>query len=687
MKNIFRSVEFWKSAVMTMPDNSFFELLRSVFGKIKTPFNKQQLLKDLEMFLLREDIQKTIAAYINENDAKIIAAAALFGEPVPAELESFFSGELSYVQVQDIIVNLEERFILYRFNEDNTTRIALNPVLEQVLSPVSADISILFPPVSQADGSSAPQALPALLNDRILAALMSFASQWESFYRSEGVMRKQVIEAGKNCFPGMDLETVFGSLQALGLFYADGDRLLPDKKRFDDFGLLSAQERGEYCCAALLVYNEIKTSANMAVYKTDGQAGILPLLYKNRIREVVNFIHGFLDSFDENLSYAEKTFKRFAEILKARTEAVININLLFEALEKTSLVVTASKNSKQLGIKIKNKEKKNDDKVITIDSDFSIIVYPEIDFSDAVNIAVFLNIKEAGAVVRFELEKDSAVRAFDKNTSADQIIELLNRLSGGKVEQTLAWNLKDWEKRHGEVSLKKGIVLTLAPEKRYLTEIAPLSGMISETLATGVYLLGENAMDEAAGALHNAGIDIISRRTNKKENAFSSYSNFPPPSSLKKVSLEKIPASDSTAVPKTESGADTLTAEFHAMLQNLPFGKVERDELSARINRRLVLCEAQLKDADIRYEKLEARHMDYTGKQIIAKQAISQQSAVEIVWPGGKEKSFFAIPKTLEKEKGDIFLAVVPAGKDEIIRIPLARISLLRRIKKSIFET
>jgi hypothetical protein len=72
--NIFRPIEFWKSAVMTMPDNSFFELMRSVFGKIKTPFNKQQLINDLETFLLREDIQNTIASYIDLNDIKIIAA-------------------------------------------------------------------------------------------------------------------------------------------------------------------------------------------------------------------------------------------------------------------------------------------------------------------------------------------------------------------------------------------------------------------------------------------------------------------------------------------------------------------------------------------------------------------------------------------------------------------------------------
>jgi hypothetical protein len=78
--------------------------------------------------------------------------------------------------------------------------------------------------------------------------------------------------------------------------------------------------------------------------------------------------------------------------------------------------------------------------------------------------------------------------------------------------------------------------------------------------------------------------------------------------------------------------------------------------------------------------------MDYAGKQNIAKQAIAQQSPVEIVWPAGRNESIFGIPRSLEKEEGELLLTVLPAGSEDIMRIPLAKISLLRRIKKSIFE-
>jgi hypothetical protein len=712
---IFRPVEFWKSAVMTLPDNSFFELIRSVFGKIKTPFNKQQLTDDLEKFLLREDIQKTIAAYIDQNDAKIIAATALFVEPAPGELESFFCGEFSYTQLQDIIVNLEERFILYRFSEKNIAHLALNPVLGQILAPFTADTSSLFPTVGASFGNGAsfgsdeksaavenydPAAATAILknevlNDRILAALYSFVCREEQFFKTEGVIRKRILEAGKTCFGNMDLQFILGSLQILGLFYANGDRLIPDKKRFEEFGMLSAKERGEYCAAALIVYEEMKPVEP-----------ILPPLFRSRIREVANYIHTFLDALEAEQKYHEKTLTRLAEVLKAKTGIVIYGNPE-DALEKTGLLVSSAPGTKQLGVAAQNTPSKQNDTekekpVIAVDSGFSVIVYPEICYKDAIKLAAFMNVVEAGAVVRFELTKDSAVRAFNNNIAADEIIELLKRLSGGRLDESQIWNLKDWEKRYGEVTLRRGVILSLSPDRRYLTETMPLAGLIEETLSPGIYLLPPNAADEAAAALSAAGIDIISRKNEQPAASSVSASPdhllvvrlnryFPPPSvdpdnKMKIKEITSVSAASPTQAPALSVARSALTENFHAILKETPMGDLERAELSARIDRHIVLCETQLKEASLRYEKLEARNMDYTGKQNIAKQAIAQQSPVEIVYGAGSGERIFGIPKALEKKEGEYFLVVVPAGGKDELSIQLGKISLLRRIKKSIFE-
>jgi hypothetical protein len=137
-------------------------------------------------------------------------------------------------------------------------------------------------------------------------------------------------------------------------------------------------------------------------------------------------------------------------------------------------------------------------------------------------------------------------------------------------------------------------------------------------------------------------------------------------------------AEGSTLLCMNSSG---IKSDFHAILEKMQLSDQERTELSARIERRLIICKTQLKEANIRFEKHEARLMDYAGKQHIAKQAISQKSPVEIVWTNkGEEKRIFGTPSALEKEGNELFLVI------DSMRLPLAKISLLRRIKKSIFE-
>ena len=698
MKNDnYRSVDFWKDSVMKMPDNSFFELLRCVFGKIRTPFNKQQLLNDLETFLLRDDIQENIASYIDKTDAKIITAIALFGEPSAEQLESFFSGEYSCAQLQDILVNLEERFIIYRFSEDKTrtapagsSRLALNPALKSALVPVSAGTSSLFQTVTEKDIAHHARGNPAVINDLTLAAVFSFISRrGAAFYRSEGVIRKKIIEEWKFLFPNLEIENIIGALQVLGLFYTEENLLAADSKCFSDFGKIPSRERMEYFSAALIVFGELSPPFEF-----------LPPLFRAKIREITSFIQTFCNSLKPESLFHEETLIKITEILKARTEIVINTKMLLETLEKTGLLTQISGNIKQTGGLAHNNKKNENTPVIVFETGSSILMYPEIDFNDAVSLASFLNVCETGAaagssVVRFELDRDSAVRAFDSNLNADKIIELLTRLSGGKKDESLIWNLKDWEQRYSEVSLKKGIILKLSQNRCYLTETSPLSEMIMETIAPGIYLLNENMIDEAQEALQKAGIDIISRRKEKKEinNYYGNYFK----------SLQGAQQSDEFIYysfndkENLRTEPENVKSKYQAILEKMQLGKTEKAELSARIDRRLILCEKQLKDADIRYEKLEARHLDYAGKQNIAKQAIAGVSSVEVIWSfKGNEERIFGIPRALEKSGKDLILLVDiisnnsrehTSSESSNIRIPLAKISLIRKIKKSIFET
>jgi hypothetical protein len=719
---------------MTLPDSSYFELMRSVFGNIKTPFNKQRLMDDLAVFLSRREIQETIAAYLDRTDIKIIAAIAVLREPAPGELESFFAGEFTYAELHSLLLNLEERLILYRFREKDQYRLALNPLLKPVLAPFVADRRLLlapFPPETDASGET-PDPAPAMTvrpDDCVLAALFAFAAGEAGFFKSEGGVRKKVFEEGKVLFPGLDLECIIGGLQCLGLLRPQGDRLVRDDRKLGFFTQLSPHERLEYCAAGIAIYLHKDVLS-------------FPYFQRNRLQILVRLIHAMLETLEPGRRYPRAGLKRILDVLE-RDEAepgffwdgreirepagpaksaqdlpsgrIKNGRPFFDsilgALEKTGLVELTAPGVWRAGTGDTGPASaEGKGPALVMDTTFSCILYPEISFADALTLAAFCAVRETGTAVRFEISRESAVRGFDQGIGSGDILALLDRLSGNRVDETLRWTLKDWETRYSGVSLYQGVVLTLSEERRYLAETAsgPLASLITRTLAPGVYMLSVPETAEAVQALQKAGIDIIAQPSpgrgmavgNPPEESRSPYPPLDKPSWLRS-SISRTPAL--VPEPRWEpplpgpEKAEACKERFRTILGKMRLSKAERDELSARIERRLVLTNSQLEDVSIRYEKLEARGLDYVGKTTIAKQAIGSRSLIEIIWfgPEGEENRFVGIPETLDKQGTETILvlsAISQEGPDgtgrasgESLRIPIGKISLLRRIKQSIF--
>jgi hypothetical protein len=777
MKPLFRPLEFWQSALMTLPDTAFFDLMRSALGNIKTPFNKQKILEDLSTFLSRPEIQETAAAFLDDADRRIIAAIAVLGEPLPGELESFFSGEYSYAELHGLLINLEERFIVYRFREDGLFRIALNPRLEPILAPVAAGRSLLFspgpekpepqagtgprlspetgaPPDPGVQAEPAPAAaLAGPLSGRLLAALFSFFLSGRNFFKPDAPdrggsfsPRKKAVDEGEKLFPGLDTETIAGALLSLGVLEQDGEKFRAEGKRLSAFRELSPVCRLEYL------------AAGAALYLQSFEPNPLPgYIHRSLLKNTARFINSLLaslgfgdpsgkipagkDSGGENPAgeaprlYPKPALLKCGEILRREetgswnfAEGLPQTGIILKALETVALIVPVKEKYAVLPAgedEIVRVSESNDSSesngssaVIAMDSPFSLVLYPGISFADALDLALFCEVEETGTAIRFSLSRESVVRGFNRGFRAGYLWRLLERLSGGRAGEALKWNLEDWEKRYREAALYQGVVLTLGRERLYLAESGPLAGMIRAVLAPGCFLLDVSRREEAAGVLREAGVDIF---------ALPAPEPYGPPPELPAESESKSPKSDPRISPfgqefgggpfpelfaaqdavsggksgagaPAESGtlkpydggeAERLKEKFRARLESdgKRYSKEERAELLNRIERRLVVSESQLQDISIRYEKLEARSLDYAGKAAIAKQAIAQGSLLEAAWPsGGKQETVLGTPENLEKKGGETILILRPRnGRAEPVRIPLGKISVLRRIKQSIF--
>ncbi|AEF85857.1 hypothetical protein TREPR_2944 [Treponema primitia ZAS-2] len=702
----FRSPDTWKSALLTLPDSAYFELMRSVFGNIKTPFNKQRLVEDLEGFFSRKEIQEIIAAYLDETDARIITAVAALDEPAPGELETFFAGELSFAELHSILLNLEERLILYRFQDRGVSRLALNPLLEPVLGPLIADKGSLFPSETRVQEGGG-----ALLDDRVLAALFAFIPEEPDFFKAEGGVRKKVLDDGKLLFPALDLETLIGGLQNLGLLSQKGEGLAIDELRLRHFGSLSSRERREYLAAGLC-------------FDKNPPKPFPGMFNRSRIQALTRFIHTYLDILKPDRQYPKTTLKRIADILERSGIEQVAWDAEISSLkrpgpelpgstlqEKPGVVsalfdsiLSALKSSGLLGMAGEwyflyplETQDAGSKPVIAMDTAFSCILYPEIGFTDALALASFCVVRETGTAVRFELTRESVVRGFDRNLDSQTMLSLLDRLSGNQVEQNLRWTVKDWESRYSGVSLFQGLVLSLSEDRRYLAEAEPVASLIFRTLNPGVYLLSVSDKADAVQALHKAGIDIIAQPPQITE-SFPGERHSPYPSleagprfrgnGFYDNSPELLfPKSGGNSFPFTNEKSESYKGRFRSALESISLSKPERDELTARIERRLILNESQLVGVSVRYEKLEARGLDYVGKTSIAKQAIASKLLIEIMWSdqNGELNRVIGIPEALEKSGGDTILVLKPVSPGETIRLPLGKISLLRRIKQSIF--
>jgi uncharacterized membrane protein len=326
-------------------------------------------------------------------------------------------------------------------------------------------------------------------------------------------------------------------------------------------------------------------------------------------------------------------------------------------------------------------------------------VFPEINFADAIQLARFSCVLETGTTTRFALTKDSVVRAYQLGISSENIIATLKNLSGTAVDQNIIWQLKDWEKRSTEVALNTGVVLSLSKDRLYLVNTEPLASMISAALAPGIFLLNVDEEDEAANALEKAGVDIITRNNNHHN--VKNFANekrqslFPKLESSFKQCAEHFQEEQNNYQSEKnnidEEKSDEQKDHFRTILAKMKIAKDQREELSARIERRLILTDEQMDGAAVKYEKLEARGLDYVGKHNISKHAISTGALLEVVWSDdqGLVRKIIGIPTSIDKANGEAVLVIHNKTNQnhegDTIRIVLGRISLLRRIKQSIF--
>ena len=83
-----RKVLAWRESFLKMEENRFFEIMRMYLGEIKTPYNKQKLIMNLEGFFRKKENLINIKSFLSEDDIKLICAIVFIPDATENKLTS-----------------------------------------------------------------------------------------------------------------------------------------------------------------------------------------------------------------------------------------------------------------------------------------------------------------------------------------------------------------------------------------------------------------------------------------------------------------------------------------------------------------------------------------------------------------------------------------------------------------------
>jgi hypothetical protein len=228
--------DVWYSAMMTGDGEVLLGTVRNYLGKLRTPYDKRTLVSRLESFLLRPETGEAIVSLLDRLDIAILGTAYLTGPLPEDDLKSFFLGEFPLFELGIRIANLNDRLLLFRFQEGGRRFVALNPLLETRLYPVILDPDFFLGDRDSA-GEMPGRTESATIQDRdqatteglasarawspamLAVALYCFLHHNPAWIRKDGGISRKGMEKLTSAMPGTEslrVETMVKALSAAG---------------------------------------------------------------------------------------------------------------------------------------------------------------------------------------------------------------------------------------------------------------------------------------------------------------------------------------------------------------------------------------------------------------------------------------------------------------------------------------
>ncbi len=670
-------LEAWKRALLTLPGDRFLVLCRNYLGEIRTPFSKQDLIRQLAAFLSGRSVQERIVGLVDDREAQLLTALMLLGPVSLDGLATVFAGRIGLLALGEMIANLEERLLVYRERVE-VPLIAVNPILEPVLRSQVFDSGALFPwrPAAAAKAAGAP----LWICDAALLAIVSQLCSGGIAQKKGGGLRKRDLAALAAIFPSAALadderdgEAIERGLTALLPLLQAHDLVAEDgRPRVAAWRSLAARGRRGRAAALLAPLLGEAVRRDLAAHVV---AALLDALAAGG---------GAPRAFDPAAVQALcalmvlRGARAAAGAAPAVVAALRDLNVLVESSGGLALHPEAARDIAG--------------SAAVVQPNFEITFPAGPLLEEALEVGLAAEARRVDVVAVFEITRASFQRYLDLGGSADRLVEVLESLTArrrgaaARLPQNVVFSLRTWEREYRRLALYEGVVLIADEEHQYLLDNSPLlRSYVRRKIAGGVYLLAAADRDRWIEALRRSGVEhvpeIVPILPDEEPQEPAAELPFEGPLLGADLSV----SIGSPRQRRAPAGEHTRAALLGA-LADMELAEEDAAEIRDRIARGLILVPAQLRP--LATEKGEARGLDYLGKVRLIERAIDRNALIEILEreAGGAPRRRLARPQRLEKSDSGLFLAAEALPDGEAVRLAVSRLSRVRLVMRSLLD-
>ena len=622
-----KPTEEWRKLFFDLSDQAFFDLVRNYLGDIHTPFNKHNLLDQLETFLLKKSNLDQIISMIDSSDATLLSAIDFLGKPSMEQLYSLLGGEEPYYSFYTRLMNLEERLLICPVREEKGVQhVVISPLFQEELKKQVIDMDLLFGcKKAQVKNNSKYSWYDVPVIAAYISALMAKKGKNTAFI------------PGSSLAPEFE-EIIKGILLKNSLLNKSGRHLVPAKENFTDLFSLDNSEVSLFFIQSYLDDDPLDA-----------------LIYEN---------------LRADRSYPDRSFVRLVKCtayLSGLDSGDIQAHK--DHLLKSALAVEESTGLRKLTPAVPAEEGK-----IVVQPDFSLYVQGTLNLKENLTLAFYSEIRKLDVISRWEVTRESFMRGIRSGINVSDFIRMLEEKSGSQLPQNILFSLKSWEEECQGIAVYQGCVIKV--DQRFsnlLDNNSTFKKYVKEKLGEGLYLISDEESSVAMKVVQNvSGQSLALPMENKSSGVLTPVVRGPDFNRFQ--SYEK---------PAARAKRKNITDRLLKKIETLDITQEQKDILTDRVHRKLILTEDQLESGSARYEIMEARGIDYNRKVRLC-QHVMEVGGAFLELSLGAEEPLLIKPLQLKRSGNDMILTgdEIPEGRP--VQVSLRKVRYMRKVRTSL---